>query len=181
MLNCIWCNWLRQLSDGRDAYEILMGKSEGKKPLRRPRHTWVDNIRLDLREIGWEGVDWMHLTQDRGQWRASVNTLMNLRVPQKRGNSWLVVWLVASQEGLFSMELIMIVSGLCFLQFGRGDSRIWSPGEVGLRGPMWATEVLLFQRYRSEEEASSTEAAATHEKWAGKGGARVELRRQTAH
>jgi hypothetical protein len=52
-----------------------------KRPFRRPRHRWEDNIRMDLRETGWEGVDWMGLAQDSGQWRAFVNTVMNLQVP----------------------------------------------------------------------------------------------------
>jgi hypothetical protein len=62
-------------------YGILVGKSEGKRPLRRPRRRWVDNIKMDLREIGWYGTDWIDLAQDRNQWRALVNTIMNLRVP----------------------------------------------------------------------------------------------------
>jgi hypothetical protein len=53
----------------------------GKRALGRPRRTWVDNIKMDLREIGWDGMDWIDLAQDRGQWRALVNTVMNLRVP----------------------------------------------------------------------------------------------------
>jgi hypothetical protein len=59
----------------------LVGKSEGKRPLRRFRHRWEDNIRMDRREIGWEGVDWIHLVQDRNQLRALVSTVMNFRVP----------------------------------------------------------------------------------------------------
>jgi hypothetical protein len=55
---------------------ILMGKPQG-----RPRCRWVDNIRMDLREIGWDGMDWIDLAQDRDQWRALVNTVINLRVP----------------------------------------------------------------------------------------------------
>jgi hypothetical protein len=58
----------------------LVGKPEGKRPLGRSRRRWEDNIRMDLREIGWEGVDWKHLAQDRDQWRAVVNKIMNLRV-----------------------------------------------------------------------------------------------------
>jgi hypothetical protein len=58
-----------------------MGKPERKRPLGRPRRRWEDNIRIDLREIGWGGVDWIDLAQDRGQWRAAVNTVMNFRVP----------------------------------------------------------------------------------------------------
>jgi hypothetical protein len=59
---------------------ILVGKPEGKKPLGRPRRRWVDNIKMDLREVGWDGMDWIDLAQYRDQWRALVNTVMNLRV-----------------------------------------------------------------------------------------------------
>jgi hypothetical protein len=65
----------------RNAYMILMGKPEGKRPLERPRFRWVDNIRMDLGEIEWEGVDWIGVAQDTDQWIALVNTVMNLRVP----------------------------------------------------------------------------------------------------
>jgi hypothetical protein len=61
--------------------QYLVGKPEGKNPLRRARHRWKDVVRMGLREIGWEVMDWMHLIQDRDQWRALVNTVMNLRVP----------------------------------------------------------------------------------------------------
>jgi hypothetical protein len=60
---------------------ILVGKTEGKRPLGRPRREWVDNIKIYLREIGWDGMDWIDVAQDRDQWRALVNTDMNLRVP----------------------------------------------------------------------------------------------------
>jgi hypothetical protein len=65
---------------GENAYRVLVEKQEGKSPLGRPR-SWVNNIKMDLREIGWDGMDWIDLTQDRDQWRAIVNTVMNLRVP----------------------------------------------------------------------------------------------------
>jgi hypothetical protein len=65
----------------RNAYRILVGKLEGKRPLGRQRRKWVDNIKTDLREIGWDGMDWIDLAQDRNQWRDLVNTVMNLRVP----------------------------------------------------------------------------------------------------
>jgi hypothetical protein len=58
-----------------------VGKPEGKRPLGRPRRRWENNIRMDLKEIGWGGMDWIDLAQDRDQWRAVVNTGMNLRVP----------------------------------------------------------------------------------------------------
>jgi hypothetical protein len=70
-----------RIGEKRNAYRILVGKSEGRRPLGRPRSRWVDNIRMDLGEIGWDGMDWINLAQDRDQWRALVNTVMNLRVP----------------------------------------------------------------------------------------------------
>jgi hypothetical protein len=65
----------------RNAYRILVGTPEGKRPLGRPRRRWVDNIKIDLREIGGGGMDWIHLAQDRDQWKALVNTAINLRAP----------------------------------------------------------------------------------------------------
>jgi hypothetical protein len=59
---------------------ILVGKPEGKKPLGRPRYRWVDNIKMDAREIGWDGMVWIDVAQNRDQCRAVVNTVMNLRV-----------------------------------------------------------------------------------------------------
>jgi hypothetical protein len=71
------------MGETSNAYRIglLVGKPEKKRPLKRPRHKWVDNIKMDLREIGWDGMDWIELAQDRNQWRALVNTVTNLRVP----------------------------------------------------------------------------------------------------
>jgi hypothetical protein len=69
------------MGDRRNAYRIFIGKPEGKRPLGRPRRKLVDNIKMDLREIEWDGVDLIDLPQDRDQWRALVNTVMNLRVP----------------------------------------------------------------------------------------------------
>jgi hypothetical protein len=60
---------------------MFVRKPEGKRPLGRPRLMCVDNIKMDLREIGWDGIDWIDLAQDRDQWRALVDTVMNLRVP----------------------------------------------------------------------------------------------------
>jgi hypothetical protein len=64
----------------RTAYRLLVGKPEGKRPLGRPRSRWVDNIRMDLGEVGWGDVDWIGLAQDRNSWRALVNSVLNLRV-----------------------------------------------------------------------------------------------------
>jgi hypothetical protein len=69
------------MGERTDAYRALVGKPEGRRPLERPRHRWEDNIKTDLREVGWGGADWIDLAQDRGRWRALVNTVMNLWVP----------------------------------------------------------------------------------------------------
>jgi hypothetical protein len=65
----------------RNAYRLFVAKSEGKSPLGRPRRKWVDNIKVDLGETGWDDVDLIGLAQDRKRWRALVNSVMNLRVP----------------------------------------------------------------------------------------------------
>jgi hypothetical protein len=65
----------------RNAYRILVGKPEEKRPIGRPRRRWVYNIKMDLRDIGWDGMDWIDLAQDGGQWRALVIMVMNLWVP----------------------------------------------------------------------------------------------------
>jgi hypothetical protein len=69
------------MGESRDAYWILVGTFEGRIPLGRPRRTWEDNIEMHLRELGWEGMDYFDLAQDRGKWRALVNAVINLRVP----------------------------------------------------------------------------------------------------
>jgi hypothetical protein len=68
-----------------ECIRILVGKPEGKRPLGRPRRRWVDYIKIDLREVGWDGRDWIDLAQDRNRWRAYVNAMMNLRVPLNGG------------------------------------------------------------------------------------------------
>jgi hypothetical protein len=69
----------------RNADRILVGNPEEKRPLERPRRRWMDNIKMDLREIGWDGIDWIDLAEDRDQWRALVNAVMNFRVPYNAG------------------------------------------------------------------------------------------------
>jgi hypothetical protein len=69
------------MGEKRNAYRLLVGKPEEQKPLERPRSRWVDNIRMDLVEVGWGDVDWIGLAQDRDRWRALVNAVLNLRVP----------------------------------------------------------------------------------------------------
>jgi hypothetical protein len=71
----------------RNAYRIFVGKPEGRRPLGRPAHRWLDNIKMDLGEIGWGGIDWIDLAQDRNQWRALVNVVMNLQVHKMLGSS----------------------------------------------------------------------------------------------
>ena len=69
------------MGESRGVYTILMGKSEGKRPLGRSRHRWEDNIKMDLQEVGCGGMDWIDVAQDRDRWLALVNAVMNLRVP----------------------------------------------------------------------------------------------------
>jgi hypothetical protein len=76
-----WAGHVACMGEGRGADRVLVGRSEGKRPLGRPRRRWEDNIKMDLRETGIDGANWIWLAQDRVQWRAFVNTVMNLRVP----------------------------------------------------------------------------------------------------
>jgi hypothetical protein len=69
------------MREKRNVYRLLVGKPEGKRPLGRPRRTWIDNIKTDVLEIGVSVVDWIVLAQDRYRWRALVNSVMNFRVP----------------------------------------------------------------------------------------------------
>jgi hypothetical protein len=69
------------MGEKRNAYRILVGKPEGNRPLGRPRRRWVNNSNMDLREIGWDGLDWIDLAQFRDQWRVVMKPVMNLRVP----------------------------------------------------------------------------------------------------
>jgi hypothetical protein len=70
-----------RMGEERGVYRVLVGKPEGKRPLGRPRHRWVDNIRMDLQEVGCGHVDWIGLAQDKDRWRTLVSAVMNLRVP----------------------------------------------------------------------------------------------------
>jgi hypothetical protein len=69
------------MGEVRGAYNILVGRPEGRRPRGRPSRRWEDNIKMDLREIGFGGVDWINFAQDRDRWRALVNMVMNFRVP----------------------------------------------------------------------------------------------------
>jgi hypothetical protein len=76
-----WEEHVARMGEKRTACKILVVKPEGKRALGIPRRRWVDNIKMNLREVGWDGVDWLDMAQDRDQWRALVNTVLNLRVP----------------------------------------------------------------------------------------------------
>jgi transcription termination factor 2 len=76
-----WAGHVARMEEKRNVYRLLVGKPEGKRPLGRPRRKWIDNITMDLLEIGLSVVDWIGLAQDRYRWRALVNSIMNLQVP----------------------------------------------------------------------------------------------------
>jgi hypothetical protein len=76
-----WVGHVACMGEGRGVYKALIGKPKGKRPLGRPRCRWEDNIKLDLREMGIDGVNWIWLAQDRVQWQAFVNMVINLHVP----------------------------------------------------------------------------------------------------
>jgi hypothetical protein len=75
-----WTGHVARMGEKRNAYRIMVGKQKGKKPLGKSRCRWVAYNKMDLREIGWDDIDWIDLAQDRDQWRTLVNTVMNLRV-----------------------------------------------------------------------------------------------------
>jgi hypothetical protein len=75
-----WAGHVARMGEERKVYKVLVGKPEGRRPLGRPRRRWEDGIRMDLREIGLGGVDWIRLSRDRDRWRAVVSAVMNLRV-----------------------------------------------------------------------------------------------------
>jgi hypothetical protein len=74
-----WTRHVARMGEKRNANRLLVGKPDGKRPQGRPRRRWVDNIRMDLGEVGWGDVDWIGLDQDRNRWRALVNSVLNLR------------------------------------------------------------------------------------------------------
>jgi hypothetical protein len=76
-----WAGHVARMGKRKGAYRALVGKPEGRRPLGRPRRRWEDNIKMNLREVGWGGMDWINLAQDRDRWQALLNAVMNLRVP----------------------------------------------------------------------------------------------------
>jgi hypothetical protein len=79
-----WAGHVARIGEKRNAYRILVGKPEGKRQLGRPRRRWVNNIKMELREIGWDGVDWIDMAQDGNQWRAPVNILIFMFLESRR-------------------------------------------------------------------------------------------------
>jgi hypothetical protein len=79
-----WAGHVAHMGERRGVYRVLVGKPKGKRPLGRPRHRWEENIKMDLREIGIDGVNWIWLPQDWVQWWVFVNMVMNLRVPYRK-------------------------------------------------------------------------------------------------
>jgi hypothetical protein len=80
-----WAGHVARMGENRNAYRLLVGKPKGKRPLGRPRRRLVDNVRMDLGEMGWSDVDWIGLAQYRNRWRALVNSVLNLRIPRNAG------------------------------------------------------------------------------------------------
>jgi hypothetical protein len=76
-----WAGHVARMGEKRNVYRLLVGKLGSKRPLRRPKCRWVDNIRMDLGEVGWGDVDWIGLAKDRNRWRARVNLVLNFQVP----------------------------------------------------------------------------------------------------
>jgi hypothetical protein len=76
-----WAGHVARMGEGKGAYRILVGRPEGRRPLGRPRRRWEDYIKMDLQEVGWGGMDWIDMAQDRDRWRAVGNAVMNHRVP----------------------------------------------------------------------------------------------------
>jgi len=76
-----WAGYVVRMGERRGVYRVLVGKPKGKRPLGRPRFRWEDNIKMDLQEVGCEGMDWIELAQDKDRWRVLVNAVMNIRVP----------------------------------------------------------------------------------------------------
>ena len=76
-----WAGHVARMGEKRGVYRVLVGKPEGKRPMGRPRSGWEDNIKMDLQEVGYLGMDWNKLAQDRDRWRVLVNAVMNLLIP----------------------------------------------------------------------------------------------------
>jgi hypothetical protein len=106
------------MGERRTAYRLLVGNPEGKRPPGRPRGRWVDNIKMDLLKLGWSGVDWIGLAQDRDKWRAHVNAVMNLLVPYNSGklSSGYIIGSPSSSSQFLRVSLVSyIILGFALL------------------------------------------------------------------
>jgi hypothetical protein len=101
-----WARHVARMGEKRNVYRLLVGKPEGKRPLGRPRRRWIENIKMDLLEIGLSVVDWIGLAQDRYRWRALVNSVMDLRVSLNAVNYRMAAQLVACRVVLSSTKLV---------------------------------------------------------------------------
>jgi len=81
-----WAGHVARMGEERGVYRVLVVKPEGKRPLGRPRRRWVDNIRMDLQEVGCGYMEWIGLAQDRDRWQTLMSAVMNIRVPRNAGN-----------------------------------------------------------------------------------------------
>jgi hypothetical protein len=84
--NIMWCPLINRTEESRDAYRVQVRKPYGRRPLGRPKRRRRNNTKMDVREVGWRGMDWVDLALNRGRWRALVKSVMNLRVPQNEVN-----------------------------------------------------------------------------------------------
>ncbi|KAJ4452188.1 hypothetical protein ANN_03706 [Periplaneta americana] len=102
-----WAVHVARMGESRNAYRVLVGRPEGKRPLGKPRRRWEDNIKMDLREVGYDGRDWINLAQDRDQWRAYVRAAMNsgfLKSQQNQGCTELVSIVRSRNKFAFSSD-----------------------------------------------------------------------------
>ncbi|KAJ4445601.1 hypothetical protein ANN_12283 [Periplaneta americana] len=110
-----WAGHVARMGESRNAYRVLVGRPEGKRSLGRPRRRWEDNIEMDLREVGYDGRDWINLAQDRDQWRAYVRAAMNLRSLMLAGNERVLA-------GLFERGYMRRCDGMVLLVLFHGES-----------------------------------------------------------
>ncbi|KAJ4437185.1 hypothetical protein ANN_17320 [Periplaneta americana] len=109
-----WAGHVARMGESRNAYRVLVGRPEGKRPLGRPRRRWEDNIKMDLREVGYDDRDWINLAQDRDRWRAYVRAAMNLRFDSVRHAAWNSDWVGTPPKYQYSMSFIILISNKGF-------------------------------------------------------------------
>ncbi|KAJ4443916.1 hypothetical protein ANN_05703 [Periplaneta americana] len=145
-----WAGHVARMGESRNAYSVLVGRPEGIRHLWRPRRRWEDNIKIELREVGYDGRDWINLAQDRDQWRAYARAAMNLRISGRQhslkwvtGKQCIVICPVMQQEEGESMPLMHHVQSLI-----RGPDLAPSDYHCLMHMKKW----LAFQRFDDDEE-----------------------------